>query len=314
MKLKCCTPIRLPPKLDWHLLAPLLGRAREALARYDEILKTIPAPLLEILKWEEAVYTLRAQNINAGLTEILKFSLDGQAEEKRAAMLQKILHAKEALDLACRWMKPLNSAFLCKLHSILKKDAPNPDEIGKFRKRQNWIGEQGCPIEEAYFFPPKARFLSKHMLDWESYARKKEEPLVQLAVLFAQVLIIHTFMDGNGRAARHYIPAFLYRKKLLSKPFLFLSVYFEAHKLQYFQKLFDISEENAWEEWIAYFLKGIEDRSKTMKAQSIRLYDLYQETGDKELFLHPVSLKKRKALAEQSKGLFVFEPLFDAIR
>lgn len=317
MKIDHCIPIRLPPKhLDWHRLAPALGQAREALARYDEILKRIPASILEILKWEEAISTIRSQNIHTDLMELLHFAIDGAAEEKRAALLQKTLNAKKGLDFAIQWAhkKSLNLSFFCKIHAILKQDAPNLEEIGRLRKRQNWIGAEGCPIEEAYFFPPPARLLARCIKDCLSYQRKKEEPLVQLAILFAQFLIIHPFMDGNGRVARNYIPAFLYKKKLLSKPFLFLSGYFEDHLLQYFQKLYAISEENDWESWILYFLKGVAIRSQRLKTQAEGLDALYLKVSQEDPFIHPVSLKKKKILTENSKGLFVFEALFDAIR
>jgi len=317
MKLAPFVPSALPPKdLDWGRLASPLGAAREQLARYDETLRSVPLSILEILKWEESISTLRSQNIDAGLREALRFSLDKEAEEKRAASLQKILFAKEGLDFGIKWSRtsPLNSYFLCKIHALVKRDAPNPAEIGCFRKRQNWIGAQGCPIEEAYFFPPKARFVPKYIKEWAVYQNKRNEPLVQLAILFAQLLIIHPFMDGNGRVARIHIPAFLYKKKLLSQPFLFMSPYFEAHQIQYFQKLFNLSEESDWESWILYFLKGISIRAQRMEGQVRRIRTLYSKVGQEEPFIHPLSLKKRKNLTEHPKGVYSFDPLFEAVR
>jgi cell filamentation protein, protein adenylyltransferase len=310
------TPILLPPKLDWLLLAPALGHAREELARYDETLRLVPLPVLEILKWEDSIATIRSQNIETDLLEVLRFSISKEAEEKRATLLQKILNAKDGLDFALRWSlkKPLNTSFLSKLHAILKKDGPNPEEIGRIRKKQNWIGAEGCPIEEAYFFPPKAHLVPKYLKEWASFQNRNQEPLVQLALLFAQLLVIHPFMDGNGRVARDYIPCFLYKKRLLSKPYLFLSDYFQDHLLQYVQKLYDISESGDWESWILYFLKGIVVRSQRMHSQVKRLYKLYLEVGEDEPFLHPVYPRKKKNFTEKSKGVFVFEPLFDAIR
>lgn len=317
MKIKPCIPIQLPPKhLDWELIVPYLGDARESLARYDEILCATPAPILEILKWEESISTMREQNIHCKIEDALRFTFDQNIEKRRALVMQKIANAKEALDFTINWAekKPLTLSFICRLHAILKKDGPNPKEIGKIRKRQNWIGEQGCPIEKAYFLPPKAFLLPGLLKNWQSYTRAKEEPLIQLAILFAQFLIIHPFMDGNGRVARHYIPAFLYKKKLLSKPFLFISPYIEKHLLQYLQKLFDISEKNDWESWIVYFLKGIAQRSDRMRGQVERLNELYSKVKQEEPFVHPVSFTKKKILTENPKGLFVFEALFEAIR
>lgn len=228
---------RLPIKdLKWEKLVPLIGDAREALGRYDEMLKHISPSQIALLEKKEARASLRGKNP------------------------QKISFAQEGLEFAIQWAKkkPLNLEFLCQLHAIVKQDGPNPKDIGQLRNRQNWIGPEGGSIEEAYFYPPEAKKVAGYMRTLFKYLHGTEkDPLVQLAIFFAQLLIIHPFMDGNGRVARIFIPVWLWKKSLICKPALFLSSYFEKNRLQYFRKLFNISEMNAWEDWIEYFLKGI---------------------------------------------------------
>ncbi len=242
MKVKTCIPYPLPiHHLKWADLVPWIGKAREFLGRYDEMLKKTPAHMLEITQWKECISSLRGQNV------------------------QKTLYAHEGLKSAIRWAKkkPLNLHFLCQVHALVKKDGSNPKEIGRFRTKQNWIGPQGCSIDEAYFFPPEPKKVRPHMRNLLHYLRMKEkDPLVQLAIFFAQFLIIHPFMDGNGRVARIFIPVWLWKKELIAKPALFLSSYFERNRLQYFRKLFAISEKRAWEDWIIYFLKGVAEQCK----------------------------------------------------
>lgn len=201
------------------------------------------------LKWEELILPIaEAREALARFDERLK--------KKSSPRLEM----KEALEFASRWAKtkPLNIQFFCKIHEIVKKDAVNPKEIGKLRTRQNWIGKHGCKIEEATYFPPEPKIIRKAMQNLIRYIRaKKIEPLVQLAIIFAQILIIHPFMDGNGRVARIFIPIWLWKKGLISKPALFMGDYFEKNRPQYFRKLFQISNEDAWNEWIQYFLKGV---------------------------------------------------------
>lgn len=325
--MKTCTPHRLPlQKLDWISLISLIGQAREAVGRFDEVLKKIPEPALEILKWEEAIASLRAQRIEATLAEVLSFALEREGEEKRTSLLQKILHAYEGLTFSVNWAKKhpfLNLPFYCRLHSIIKRNAPNPKEIGALRERQNWIGPYGCKIEEAYFYPPPAKKVKTYLQMLNRYGQKREkEPLVQIAIFFAQFLIIHPFMDGNGRMGRILIPLFLTKKQLLSKPYLFLSSYFEKRRLLYSQKLFYISEKEAWEEWIAYFLKGVIEQAQIGKEKCEILYRLFCKTkkavGEKEalhLFSQPVRkeksplLLKKELLTERRPGLYFFEPL-----
>jgi Fic family protein len=132
-------------------------------------------------------------------------------------------------------------------------------------------------------------------------------------------------MDANGRVARIFIPVAAAKKKLLSQSALFLSEYFEAHHNEYFQKLFLISDKNAWEDWIAYFLTGVISQANKTRDRLNHLGKLWQETArlsDEEsadlLFRQPLltidqagrfkRLIKQKFLIAQGKDLF-FEPL-----
>jgi Fic family protein len=249
MEIEPCTPHPLPIKdLKWEKIISLIGEAREALGRYDETLKRISSKSLKTLQWQECVSSLR-----------------GEPGEKT-------FHVHEGLEFAIQWAKkkPLNLQFLCQVHAIVKKDGSNPKAIGRLRTKQNWIGPQGCSIDEGYFFPPKSQTVKRLMQALFRYLRGKEkDPLVQLAIFFAQLLIIHPFMDGNGRVARIFIPVWLWKKKLTSKPALFMSSYFAKNRLQYFRKLFYISEKDAWEDWITYFLKGVIEQSSCFRSSDL---------------------------------------------
>lgn len=241
MDIVTCTPHKLPLKtLNWGKISPAIGHARESLARFDESVKKASAKSLKQLEEEECIHSLR------------------NADPK------KISYVKEGLKGAVEWAaaRPLNISFLCYVHAIVKQDGSQPKEIGRLRKKQNWIGPEGAPVEEAYFFPPKPEKVRPLMQELFRYLKKKgEEPLVHLAIFFAQLLVIHPFMDGNGRVARIFTPIWLWKQGLISKPALFLSTYLERTRLQYFRKLFYISEKDAWEDWILYFLKGVAEQA-----------------------------------------------------
>jgi Fic family protein len=221
-------------KLDWKKLVPAIGEAREALARLDEKTRDLPASQFGRARLKEAMALVHSKS------------------------REKILLAEEGLAAATRMAKPFTPAAWCKIHAIVKRDGPNPDEIGKIRTRQNWIGPEGSPIEEAYFFPPPPTEIQKHLRALERYLAMDDlDPVVQLAIGFAQFLAIHPFMDGNGRVARILVPRFAVKKKLLRHPILFLSAYIEKTRDIYIKRLFEITEENHWEEWILYFLKAV---------------------------------------------------------
>jgi Fic family protein len=241
-------PVRLPLKdLNWQEFADLLWKAHAVLGRFDQMVRSVPystevfSPLLH------------------------KELLSSHPSEKKVIRYQKALHAA---TLGAK--KPFTLSLLRKMHRLLKEGAAPSKDVGRFRSRQNWIGPEGGSIKEAYFLPPKFNDVPRYMDNLKQYLNSREkDPLVQLSIFFAQLLIIHPFMDGNGRLARALIPMILCKKKVISAPLFFMSAYFNNYRLKYFEKLFAISEKNDWEGWIRFFLEGvIEVGEKNLKKMS----------------------------------------------
>lgn len=93
---------------------------------------------------------------------------------------------------------------------------------------------------------------------WEKYIEFDDTDfLLQTAVVHAQFELIHPFKDGNGRIGRILIPLFLFFKKKLSQPMFYLSEYLEANRDEYYERLRNISEQQDWNSWIAFFLKAV---------------------------------------------------------
>ncbi|MGI4788573.1 MAG: Fic family protein [Janthinobacterium lividum] len=107
------------------------------------------------------------------------------------------------------------------------------------------------------------------------------DPLVKMAVLHYQVEAIHPFSDDNGRTGRILNILYLISMGLLDVPVLYLSGYVIEHKSEYYTGLRQVTEQNAWEDWTLFMLRGIEAtaRATRQRIQSIRT--LMQETSDK---------------------------------
>jgi Fic family protein len=75
-------------------------------------------------------------------------------------------------------------------------------------------------------------------------------------LLHAQFETIHPFNDGYGRTGRMLITMFLWYKKLLEMPILYLSSYFKRHQKLYYEKL-DGYHNGEVLEWLDFFLDGV---------------------------------------------------------
>jgi Fic family protein len=245
-----------PRRLAKQKFAALLQKANRALQDYSAFLKRSP---------------LSQKRISSLMASEAKASLESQNLKPSS---KSRLHYLQALKWTCKNPKkiPLSKATVCAIHKKVKRESTPKADLGVYRNRQNWIGPAGCTIDEAYFFPPPADQVEMLMQELFRYAKKKEkEPLLQLALIFAQLLGIHPFMDGNGRVARILIPLFLVQKNLIPAPWLFLSSYFKKHRLKYFQGLYQTTAENKWEDWTAFFLKGIINTVKKIEPRKSSL-------------------------------------------
>ena len=84
------------------------------------------------------------------------------------------------------------------------------------------------------------------------------DPLIKLAIIHHQFESIHPFSDGNGRTGRIINSLYLVQQELLDIPVLYLSRYIISNKSRYYELLQKVRDEEKWEDWILFILKGIE--------------------------------------------------------
>ncbi len=115
------------------------------------------------------------------------------------------------------------------------------------------------------YIPPVGEDLIRDYLNnLEKYMNNDDDKddLIKLAVIHYQFESIHPFYDGNGRTGRIINVLYLILKGLLDSPILYLSRFIIRNKDAYYHLLQDVRENNNWEEWILFILKGIEEISK----------------------------------------------------
>ena len=275
-------------EINYNKITKQLLLTNSSVSKFDGMLEeaSINKELfLNPLTKKEAVLSSKIEGTQATLTEYLEIEVEDGKTTSAAKYddFIEILNYNKAIAYAEAELndkKKITLWMIRSIHKILLNGARGKDKNpGEFRKEQNQIGKPGSKIEDATFVPVAPEHLTDVLENLEKYISEYDEQsaLVQAAIIHAQFEKIHPFKDGNGRIGRMLIPLFLYYKKVISRPVLYVSEYLEENREEYYYKLNNIDTENGWIDWILFFLKAIEVQSNKNIEKIKLLQSLYEE-------------------------------------
>ena len=278
-----------PPTLDWPRLLPMIGPANAAIARYAGLLQGIPSPnvLLSPMTVQEAVLSSRIEGTQATMGEVLELEAEGGPLDEstpKKADIREVLNYRAALNEATHLLEtlPLSQRLIRDTHRVLMQGVRGrTKDPGEYRRISNWIGPEGCTLEQARFVPVGADQLPAAMGAWEAYLHADApDLLIQLAIVHAEFEAIHPFLDGNGRLGRLIIPLFLFSRGLLARPNFYLSEYLESHRAEYYDRLLAISRDGDWTGWCGFFLQALIAQAETNQNRVQAILSLYHSRKD----------------------------------
>lgn len=258
-----------------------LEKANRALGRLDAITDFLPDTHLFIYMYvrKEAVLSSQIEGTQSSLSDLLLFEqneipgvpIDDVTE------VSNYVHALEyGLSEMTEKNIPISSRLIRGIHAeLLRSGRGKEKKPGEFRTSQNWIG--GTRPGNALYVPPPHSYIADCISNLESYIHSDVSPLIKAAIAHVQFESIHPFLDGNGRVGRLLIPIILVNEKILSKPILYLSLYFKAHKSQYYALLQQVRTTGDWERWLHFFLEGVFETSQQAFATAQTLLKLFKE-------------------------------------
>lgn len=247
------------PELDG-----LLSAADRAIGRLDGVSTLLPNPDLFVTMYsrKEALLSSQIEGTRASLVDVLEYEAESRRRPHPDVLevvnhLRAMEHGLERLGAL-----PLSNRLLREIHEVLMRGVRGGRRrVGEFRRSQNWIGPPGSSIEEADFVPPPVPEMRRAMGELETYIHEDRDTpiLLQAGLVHYQFETIHPFEDGNGRMGRLLITFMLAEREVLSRPLLYLSVYFRRHRGGYYDCLDRVRLEGDYEGWIKFFLRGVRE-------------------------------------------------------
>jgi Fic family protein len=305
----------VPVNREWRWEDPtinaLLEQATRALGELNAFSLIVPDIdlFIEMHVVKEAQTSSRIEGTQTGIEEAV-MAEDHIRPEKRDDW-RDVRNYIDAVNTAISDLKtlPLSNRLLRTTHSILMQGVRGEHkQPGEFRSSQNWIG--GSSLADATFIPPHHDGVPDLMSDLEQFLHNEEivvPHLVRIAISHYQFETIHPFLDGNGRIGRLLIPLYLVSQKLLAKPSLYLSDFFERNRASYYDALTQVRVGNDITNWVRIFLTGITQTATKGRDVFRQILSLRTEAEQATM-----TLGRRAPMAHQALNLLYRKPVVDA--
>jgi Fic family protein len=252
-------PLPLSIDLETRPVLKSLPSAHAALAELKGIASTIPNQtiLINTLGLQEAKDSSAIENIITTHDDLYKSGLNLNSF--------KSLNAKEVqnyISATKRGFELISKSGLLTNKIILKVQEELEGNNAGFRKLPGTTLKSTSTGEVIYTPPQDPDEIRNLMANLEKFINDRSlcdfDPLVKMAIIHYQFESIHPFYDGNGRTGRIINILYLIHEKLQSLPILYLSKYIIKNKSDYYRLLQDVRENNNWEEWLLFMIRGIE--------------------------------------------------------
>ena len=282
-RVRAFVPAPLPPDPALVLDGPLqraLEAATLALGRLDAVSMLLPDDTVFLYAYvrKEAVLSSQIEGTQSTLSDLLRFEL----EDAPGVPFEDVVEVSNyvaALDHGLRRLGegfPLSNRLIREIHAVLLSRGRGSGKApGEFRRSQNWIG--GTRPGNADFVPPPHTAVPDCMAALERFCHADDglPSLVRAGLAHVQFETIHPFLDGNGRVGRLLVALLLCNAGALRQPLLYLSLYLKQHRSRYYELLNRVRLTGDWEEWLAFFLEGVQVTAEGAVATSRRLAETF---------------------------------------
>lgn len=183
----------------------------------------------------------------------------------------------------------ITEAIVKKIHALTVEKLMDKTQAGEYRNTQ--VVVKNSVTQEITFRPPPAievPYQVEDFLAWLGGLAKDEiHPVIKAGIVHYELVRIHPFIDGNGRAARAVATLVLFLENYDIKKFFSLEEYYDRDATRYYEALKSAASGNLTA-WLEYFTQGLAIELNRIKEKIHRLstdLQLKKKLGDKQVFL-----------------------------
>ncbi len=274
-----------PTNLNYGELINKLGNAAAAIARFDQMLKTLRNSdiLLAPLRNQEAVLSSRMEGTISTMDEILQYEADYEDEIVEASgirteIIETLLYqrALKKAESAMEQGQPLSEHLIRSLHQVLLSFGRGAKKSpGNYKTDQNYIVDKNK--RNVLFVPISPQSLQSGMASLLNFLKdESEQTLIKIAIAHLEFEALHPFKDGNGRVGRMLITLMLWQSNIISAPHFYISGYLEERKEEYILRMRNVSLNNDWTSWCSFFLDAVEAQAVRNLEIAVTISQLYE--------------------------------------
>lgn len=162
--------------------------------------------------------------------------------------------------------KEFELSLILETHEKVMKDLIAKSRCGQIRKEHVFVNDP--LLKKTVYWPPDfqdVRALVRDLLEFLAKNADKIDPLILAGIFHKQFVVIHPFMDGNGRAVRLATKVLLSRMGINTFNLFSFENYYNQDVAKYFKYVgvrgnyYDICRDIDFTPWLEYFTDGIID-------------------------------------------------------
>ena len=215
--------------------------------------------LINAVTINEAKDSSAIENIVTTHDDIYKVLTESGYKEENA---KEVVDYRNAIWAGYEQIKKdgfINTNTIVKIQGIIEHNNAGIRKLPGTELKNSLTGET------IYTQPKNEEEIRDYLRNLEKFINNNEDgidPLIKVCLIHYQFESIHPFYDGNGRTGRILNILYLVLNNLIDSPILYLSKYINKTKQEYYKLFNEVRNNNNYEEWILYILKGIEITSK----------------------------------------------------